>query len=73
VGAIGVAIACFTSRRGARPIVIERHEVAGAGSGNAVAPLLRCTVARAYAKNPFAVFISAFESDCVRFIDWIKV
>src|SRR5919204_6614758 len=32
-GAIGVAIAYFTSRRGARPIVIERHEVAGAASG----------------------------------------
>ena len=32
-GAIGVAIAYFASRRGARPIVIERHEVAGAASG----------------------------------------
>src|SRR5262252_8577837 len=32
-GAIGVAIAYFTSRRGARPIVIERHAVAGAASG----------------------------------------
>jgi glycine/D-amino acid oxidase-like deaminating enzyme len=32
-GAIGVAIAYFTSRRGARPIVIERHEAAGAASG----------------------------------------
>src|SRR5436190_24253673 len=32
-GAIGAAIAYFTSRRGARPIVIERHEVAGAASG----------------------------------------
>src|SRR5712671_5873177 len=32
-GAIGTAIAYFTSRRGARPIVIERHEVAGAASG----------------------------------------
>ena len=29
-GAIGAAIAYFMSRRGARPIVIERHEVAGA-------------------------------------------
>jgi glycine/D-amino acid oxidase-like deaminating enzyme len=32
-GAIGVAIAYFLSRRGARPIVIERHAVAGAASG----------------------------------------
>jgi glycine/D-amino acid oxidase-like deaminating enzyme len=32
-GAIGAAVAYFTSRRGARPIVIERHEVAGAASG----------------------------------------
>jgi glycine/D-amino acid oxidase-like deaminating enzyme len=32
-GVIGVAIAYFLSRRGARPIVIERHEVAGAASG----------------------------------------
>src|SRR3954449_1601354 len=32
-GAIGAAIAYFTIRRGARPIVIERHEVAGAASG----------------------------------------
>jgi glycine/D-amino acid oxidase-like deaminating enzyme len=32
-GAIGAAIAYFTSRRGARPIVIERNEVAGAASG----------------------------------------
>jgi glycine/D-amino acid oxidase-like deaminating enzyme len=32
-GAIGAAIAYFTSRRGARPIVIERHQVAGAASG----------------------------------------
>src|SRR5262249_1066651 len=30
---IGAAIAYFTSRRGARTIVIERHEVAGAASG----------------------------------------
>ena len=32
-GAIGAAIAYFTSRRGARAIVIERHAVAGAASG----------------------------------------
>jgi glycine/D-amino acid oxidase-like deaminating enzyme len=32
-GAIGVAIAYFLSRRGARPIVVERHEVAGSASG----------------------------------------
>ena len=32
-GAIGAAIAYFISLRGARPIVIERHEVAGAASG----------------------------------------
>ena len=32
-GAIGAAIAYFLSRRGARPIVIERNEVAGAASG----------------------------------------
>jgi len=32
-GAIGTAIAYFISRRGAQPIVIERHEVAGAASG----------------------------------------
>jgi glycine/D-amino acid oxidase-like deaminating enzyme len=32
-GAIGAAIAYFMSRSGARPIVIERHEVAGAASG----------------------------------------
>src|ERR1700745_1891462 len=32
-GAIGAAIAYFTSRRGARPTVIERHAVAGAASG----------------------------------------
>jgi glycine/D-amino acid oxidase-like deaminating enzyme len=32
-GAIGVAIAYFASRRGARAIVIERHDVAGAASG----------------------------------------
>ena len=32
-GVIGAAIACFLSRRGARPVVIERHEIAGAASG----------------------------------------
>ncbi len=32
-GAIGVAIAYFLSRRGAAPIVIERHAVAGSASG----------------------------------------
>ena len=32
-GVIGVAIAYFLSRRGARPIVVERHAVAGAASG----------------------------------------
>src|SRR5262245_32787281 len=32
-GAIGAAIAYFTSRRGARSTVIERHTVAGAASG----------------------------------------
>ena len=32
-GALGAAVAYFTSRRGALPIVIERHEVAGAASG----------------------------------------
>jgi glycine/D-amino acid oxidase-like deaminating enzyme len=32
-GAIGAAIAFFLSRRGAEPVVIERHEVAGAASG----------------------------------------
>jgi glycine/D-amino acid oxidase-like deaminating enzyme len=32
-GAIGAAIAYFLSRRGAMPIVIERHEVGGAASG----------------------------------------
>src|SRR6266851_9528697 len=31
--AIGAAIAYFLSRRGAAPIVIERHAVAGAASG----------------------------------------
>ncbi len=32
-GAIGVAIAYFLGRRGAAPVVIERHEVAGSASG----------------------------------------
>ena len=32
-GAIGAATAYFLARRGAEPIVIERHEVAGAASG----------------------------------------
>src|SRR6478752_10303817 len=32
-GAIGAAIAYFTSRRGARTTVIERYAVAGAASG----------------------------------------
>ncbi|MGH8663318.1 MAG: FAD-dependent oxidoreductase, partial [Burkholderiales bacterium] len=32
-GAIGCAIAYFLSRRGARPIVVERHAVAGSASG----------------------------------------
>ncbi|HEY7245412.1 MAG TPA: FAD-binding oxidoreductase [Xanthobacteraceae bacterium] len=32
-GAIGAAIAYFASRRGGLPVVIERHEVAGAASG----------------------------------------
>ncbi|MFO1159434.1 MAG: FAD-dependent oxidoreductase [Reyranellaceae bacterium] len=32
-GAIGTATAYFLSRRGAKPIVIERHEVAGSASG----------------------------------------
>jgi glycine/D-amino acid oxidase-like deaminating enzyme len=32
-GAIGVAIAWSLSRRGAEPVVIERHEVGGAASG----------------------------------------
>lgn len=32
-GAIGVAIAFFLSRRGARPVVVERHAVGGAASG----------------------------------------
>ncbi len=32
-GAIGTAIAYFLSRRGAQPIVIECHAIAGAASG----------------------------------------
>jgi len=32
-GAIGVSIAYFLSRRGAQPIVVERHAVAGSASG----------------------------------------
>lgn len=32
-GVIGAAIAWFLSRRGARPLVVERHEVGGAASG----------------------------------------
>src|SRR5215469_17042250 len=32
-GVVGVAIAYFASKRGARPIVIEPHEVAGSASG----------------------------------------
>src|SRR3954470_3596653 len=32
-GAIGVSIAYFLSRRGAQPVVIERHTVAGSASG----------------------------------------
>ena len=32
-GAIGAAIAYFLSRRGAAPVVVERHEVGGAASG----------------------------------------
>jgi glycine/D-amino acid oxidase-like deaminating enzyme len=32
-GAIGAAVAYFTSRPGALPIVIERHEVGGGASG----------------------------------------
>lgn len=32
-GAIGTAIAYFLSRRGATPVVVERHEVAGSASG----------------------------------------
>ena len=32
-GAIGAAIAYFLARRGARPVVIERHAVGGAASG----------------------------------------
>jgi glycine/D-amino acid oxidase-like deaminating enzyme len=32
-GAIGAAIAWFLSRRGARPVVVERHEVGGSASG----------------------------------------
>src|SRR5882757_4105669 len=32
-GAIGAAIAYFLSRRGAQPIVIERHAIAGSASG----------------------------------------
>jgi glycine/D-amino acid oxidase-like deaminating enzyme len=36
-GAIGAAIAYFIGRRGAQPIVIERHEVAGAASGKSTA------------------------------------
>src|SRR6185312_10515941 len=34
-GVIGAAIAHFLSRRGAQPVVIERHEIAGAASGKA--------------------------------------
>src|SRR5882757_8173545 len=32
-GAIGAAIAFFLARRGAVPIVVERHQVAGSASG----------------------------------------
>lgn len=32
-GAIGAAIAWFLARRGARPVVVERHQVGGAASG----------------------------------------
>src|SRR5881392_838731 len=32
-GAIGTAIAYFLARRGARPLVVERHTVAGSASG----------------------------------------
>src|SRR5262245_18155868 len=35
-GAIGVSLAYFLSRQGAEPVVIERHEVAGAASGKSV-------------------------------------
>ena len=34
-GAIGAAIAYFLSRRGARPVVVERHEVGGSEIGRA--------------------------------------
>src|SRR4029450_3947503 len=40
-GAIGAAIAYFTSRRGARSTVIERYAVAGAASGKSGAFLAR--------------------------------
>jgi glycine/D-amino acid oxidase-like deaminating enzyme len=36
-GAVGAAIANFTSRRGAQPIVVERYEVGGAASGKSAA------------------------------------
>jgi glycine/D-amino acid oxidase-like deaminating enzyme len=32
-GAIGAAVAWFLSRRGAQPVVVERHEVGGSASG----------------------------------------
>ena len=44
-GAIGAAVAYFVSLRGARPIVIERHEVGGAASGKS-GGFLRSTGAR---------------------------
>ena len=32
-GVIGCAIAYFLSKRGARPVVVERHAIAGSASG----------------------------------------
>src|SRR5215469_15249008 len=58
-GAIGTAIAYFASRRGALPIVIERHAVGGAASGKSGGFLAfdwcRGTVVDRLARRSFAL------------------
>ncbi|CAN5892158.1 FAD-dependent oxidoreductase [soil metagenome] len=65
-GAIGTAIAYFLSRRGVRPIVVERHEVGGAASGKSGGFLAldwcRCTPFDRLARRSFALHAELAET-----------
>jgi glycine/D-amino acid oxidase-like deaminating enzyme len=71
-GVIGAAIAYFSSRRGARPIVIERHEVAGAASGKSGAFLRSAETEGAVLRHAIVVDLMCAPSGAVRVVKIAK-